>query len=171
MKYTHLPHVDLKGHYQFITFRTKESLDSYLKKLHALDVPVKQKRYLIDRYLDSGASGSLIDAATARKIIAYYRDKEGTDFELLAVSMMPNHVHVLLKQKTDLPKIIQTLKGGAAHIINTTLNRSGKVWSRDYFDKLIRDEKHFSLTYDYIRNNAQKAGLSDAAERFYGVYG
>jgi len=32
-KHRHLPHIDLVGHYQFITFRTFDSVDDFVKKL------------------------------------------------------------------------------------------------------------------------------------------
>jgi REP element-mobilizing transposase RayT len=169
--YRHLPHIDLKDHYQFITFRTKESLDGYMKKLYAMDLKPKHKYYLIDNYLDSSAGGRLMDTAVAEEIIGYYRAKSGTAFKLVAVCVMPNHVHVLLQQYTQLPEIVQILKGGAAHIVNKALKREGKVWSRDYFDRLIRDEKHFEVTYRYIQQNALKAELPDAQRRYYGIYG
>ena len=170
-KYTHLPHIDLKEHYQFITFRTKESLDPYMKKLYASTMTDKQKYYLIDKHLDTSGNGSLIDANMAGEIIDYYRSKSGDTFELISVCAMPNHVHVLLKQNEALPKIMQILKGGAAHIVNKKLSRNGAVWSRDYFDRVIRDEKHFEVTYAYIKNNPLKAGLGDSKLRYFGIYG
>jgi len=65
---------------------------------------------------------------------------------------------------------MRVLKGGAGHIINKTLGRKGAVWSRDYYDKAIRDEKHFWVVYQYIKYNAVKANLDDAQNRFYGRY-
>ena len=169
--YSHLPHLDLKEHYQFITFRTKESLDPYMKKLYASTMPDRQKYYLIDKYLDTSDYGCLIDGNTASEIIAYYRQKSGDGFELVNVCAMPNHLHVLLKQQEPLSKIMQILKGGAAHIVNKNLVGSGAVWSRDYFDRAIRDERHFEITYAYIRNNPLKARLDDSELRYYGIYG
>jgi len=29
----HLPHLDIENHYQFLTFRTRDSVDGYLTKL------------------------------------------------------------------------------------------------------------------------------------------
>ena len=33
-------------------------------------------------------------------------------------------------------------------------------WQRDYFDRLVRDEKHFANCVRYIRRNPEKAQLS-----------
>jgi len=35
----------------------------------------------------------------------------------------------------------------------------GNFWQRDYFDRLVRDEKHFANCVRYIRRNPEKAGL------------
>jgi hypothetical protein len=36
--------------------------------------------------------------------------------------------------------------------------KSGKFWADDYYDKAIRDEKHFRVVYTYIQNNPLKIG-------------
>ena len=43
--------------------------------------------------------------------------------------------------------------------INRLTNSTGALWQRDYFDRLVRDEKHFARCVRYIRNNAAKAHL------------
>ena len=83
---------------------------------------------------------------------------------------MPNHIHVLLKQNDNMTNVLRVLKGGAGHIVNKTLGRIGKVWSRDYYDRAIRNKEHFWTAYEYIKYNAVKANLSDVRERFYGLY-
>ena len=50
------------------------------------------------------------------------------------------------------------------------LGKTGVLWEKGYYDKGIHNEVQFRLTYDYIKNNALKAGLNDAERRFYGVY-
>ena len=36
---------------------------------------------------------------------------------------------------------------------------TGALWQRDYFDRLLRNEKHFARCVRYIRNNAAKVHL------------
>jgi REP-associated tyrosine transposase len=43
--------------------------------------------------------------------------------------------------------------------INRLIGDSGGLWQRDYFDRLVRHEKHFARCVRYIRNNAEKAHL------------
>jgi hypothetical protein len=45
--------------------------------------------------------------------------------------------------------------------INKHLHREGPLWQEDYFDRLIRDEEHFTNCARYIRRNPQKAGLKE----------
>ena len=167
-EYKHPSHINLIGHYQFITFRTKESLDSYLKKLYNSNEIEKIKQYKMDRYLDQSLNGTLLYGDVIGKIRDYYLGYDKNVFEIEALSIMPNHIHILLKQNDNMSNVMRVLKGGAGHIVNKMLERKGAVWSRDYYDKAIRDEKHFLKTYEYIKYNAVKVGLSDADDRFYG---
>lgn len=65
---------------------------------------------------------------------------------------------------------MQKIKGALAFQINKLLSRKGHFWEKSYFDKAIRDEGHFNTVYEYIKNNADKANLSDTDIRFYGIY-
>ncbi len=56
-----LPHIDLDGHYQFITFRTLDSVDSFLKKLALNDLPNNKKQLAIDQYLDQSCNGAYLN--------------------------------------------------------------------------------------------------------------
>jgi putative transposase len=64
-------------------------------------------------------------------------------------------------QNSDWPleKLIRSWKGFTARQINKLLERSGGFWQRDYFDRLVRDEKHFANCVRYIRHNPVKASL------------
>lgn len=92
-------------------------------------------------------------------------------YELIAFCIMPNHVHLLLKPLIALDKMMQKLKGGSAKLINESLGTMGRFWAADYYDKLIWDERHFSVVYAYIKNNPLLLGEAKASvPRFYGVY-
>ena len=66
-------------------------------------------------------------------------------------------------------KIVKYIKGRSAIEMNKKLNLKGQFWHRNYFDKLIRNEKHFNLVYEYIQNNPLKAHLKDA-KRVFSAY-
>ena len=103
-------------------------------------------------------------------MMTYLKTLEPDFYQLCAVSIMPNHVHLLIQQKQDIDSIMQKIKGAMAFQINKLLSRKGHFWEKTYFDKAIRDEKHFNITHEYIKNNAGKANLADKESRFYGIY-
>lgn len=82
---------------------------------------------------------------------------------------MPNHVHVLFRslQSQELNKIIRSWKGVSARKLNVYLQSSGKVWQEDYWDRLIRSQKHLSKTISYIKENPQKAHLGSEQYLYY----
>ncbi len=160
----------MKDHYQFVTFRTKESMDEYIKKIYGSSDSERLKQYKIDTYLDKSENGVFLNGQIVLDIQKYFQSYDKKMYELMALTIVPNHIHILFKQNDELKNIMRILKGGSTHIVNTLLDRKGQVWASDYFDKLIRNEEHFSLVYDYIKYNAIKAGLDDARERFYGLY-
>jgi hypothetical protein len=80
---------------------------------------------------------------------------------------MPNHVHVLIRMMhVPLATIVQSWKSYTAHEANKLLGRKGIFWMPDYFDRFIRDERHFKATVDYILQNPVKAGLVYAPEQW-----
>ena len=87
--------------------------------------------------------------------------------------IMPNHIHMLvtigcdalpdddeiLLQETlgeikhsNLEGIIGLLKSGVTREIHR-INNKIKVWQRSYFDHIIRNEKDYNETWDYIEAN------------------
>ena len=101
---------------------------------------------------------------------------------------MPNHVHILIKTYSchSLAKIIHSWKSYTAHEISKYLKemkllylRTGeppvlpgidfkvlekKIWQVEYWDRFIRDEKHFAQAVNYILENPVKAGLCKKVE-------
>ena len=43
--------------------------------------------------------------------------------------------------------------------LGLSVPREGHFWMREYWDRYIRDEKHFHNVVDYIQGNPVKAGL------------
>jgi len=165
-----LPHIDVIGYYQFVTFRTHDSIDDYLTRISNENISTSRKQYKADEYLDRSRKGAYLSGEVLRYLSNFFKEKDGELYELVAFSIMPNHVHLLFKQIEEIGQIVKRLKGGSSVAINRILNRSGALWEKGYFDKVIRDESHFEIVYNYIANNAVKAELSDAKERFYGIY-
>ena len=169
-KRTFLPHIDMIGYYQFVTFRTHDSLDDFITKIRNENINSREQEYKIDQYIDNSPKGCYLNGEVFDYLRDYFISKDKSFYDLIAFSIMPNHVHILFKQNIELPKIMKFLKGSTAFQINKILNRKGIFWESNYYDKVIRDENHFSTVYDYIKNNPLKAELPDYKERFYSVY-
>jgi REP element-mobilizing transposase RayT len=78
---------------------------------------------------------------------------------------MPNHVHVLMSpgEGESLSRIIAGWKRFSATRIHKANGTSGRLWQKDYFDRLIRDWDHFMNVACYIRRNPEKAKLADGS--------
>ena len=170
-KRTYLPHVDLEGYYQFLTFRTDDSVDAFLKKMYGDEnISAREKEYKIDEYLDNSSHGAYLNADVLDYLRDFFIKKDKELYDLVSFAIMPNHVHILFKQQKSLSKTMQILKGSSSIGINRLLDRKGKFWEANYYDRAIRSENHFSMVYDYIKNNPLKANLEDSKNRFYGIY-
>lgn len=74
---------------------------------------------------------------------------------------MPNHVHVLFRplDGNRIELIVKSWKGFSAREINRVYGTEGAVWQENYWDRLIRNERHFAKCDEYIQQNPIKAGL------------
>jgi putative transposase len=88
---------------------------------------------------------------------------------LITLVVMPNHVHAVLVQNPDysLEKLIRSWKTFTSRNINKLLVRSGSLWQRDYFDRLVRDETHLANCVRYVRRNPEKARLRNSEYILY----
>lgn len=170
-----LPHRDKEGLIQFITFRLGDSLpqeiiqqiESELKTIADKDKKVeKRKKY--EKWLDNGyGCCALANPVMAQVMQNALQHHDGDRYNLLAWSIMPNHVHVLIKANSSLSKIIQSWKSftGKWALANNKKYNLGipkdaeAFWMPEYFDRFIRDEDHFNNAIKYILENPKKANL------------
>ena len=101
----------------------------------------------------------ILDEQLGSQVVATLVHDDGSKYDLLAYCLMPDHVHVVLRPRMSLAAIVQTWKSVSARHINATLKRTGRVWQGDYFDRLLRDEREFQETIDYVLTNPEKRGL------------
>ncbi|MCH7883776.1 MAG: transposase, partial [Planctomycetes bacterium] len=134
-----LPHIQTPGRTYFVTFR--------LSKPSALS---DQERDIV-----LGA--------------CRHWDREKLD--LHAVVVMPDHVHLLLtpleqgpERWVTLGEIVHSIKRHAARKINELRGRTGPLWQDEYFERIIRNEKEYEETWNYIANNPIKNNLAKADE-------
>jgi REP element-mobilizing transposase RayT len=124
----------------------------------------------MERWLDAGHGSCALRQADCGGVVAEsLRHFDGERFALSAFAVMPNHVHVLFVPAPEytLEQIVKSWKTFSARKINSILQRSGALWQRDYFDRLIRDAKHFGNCVRYIRRNPVKANVEPAEGLIY----
>jgi REP-associated tyrosine transposase len=177
-----LPHWQQKGAVYFVTFRLGDAVPSRLLVqwegqrdawLRAHPTPwtsaVECEYHLrfsgaIERWLDAGYGACLLKRGDCAKIVAgalqYF---EGDRIAMISFVVMPNHVHALFVQNPEwtLERLIKGWKRFTSREINRHLEQSGSLWQRDYFDRLVRDEKHFANCVRYIRRNPERARLKE----------
>jgi REP element-mobilizing transposase RayT len=177
-----LPHWQQEGAVYFVTFRLADAIPHRLRtkwesereawlRVHPQPWSAEVEREYherfsgaMERWLDAGYGSCVLRrsdcAAVVAEALCHF---EGQRIVQIAWVVMPNHVHTLFVQNAAWPleKILLSWKGFTARRINALLGRIGNFWQRDYFDRLVRDEKHFASCIRYIRRNPVKAGLRD----------
>ncbi|MGH9504368.1 MAG: transposase [Terriglobales bacterium] len=63
-------------------------------------------------------------------------------------------------------EIMQGIKGASAHKINRLLSRTGQVWQRESFDRVLRLEESMHAKIEYIVQNPVRAGLVKIASDY-----
>ncbi|MCM8531273.1 MAG: transposase, partial [Lentisphaeraceae bacterium] len=113
----------------------------------------------------------------AQIVIDNWRHFDGDLYDIVAYTVMPNHVHILIKTFTNwsLSKVIHSWKSYSSHQILVLENdrraagapdKLNNFWQREYWDRFIRDEKHFHSAINYILNNPVNAGLVQDSKKW-----
>lgn len=130
----HLPHIEVAGATYFITFDTA----------FATELSARERQVVFDAFLRF--------------------DKEL--YELDAVVVMPDHPHALLRPlETDkgecvsLSYILWRIKGSTAREINKMRGSSGKLWTSERMDRVVRGPEEHKQKLEYIVRNPEDAKL------------
>ena len=181
-----LPHRNRNNLIQFVTFRLDDSLPlevqneikEELEKLTETKREVeKRKRY--EEWFDKGLGCcALANSEMAQVVFEALKYYDKDKYNLLAWSIMPNHVHVLIETKSDLRRVVHAWKSytGKWAFVNNEKHRLGiadnakKFWMPEHWDRFIRNYVHFENTLKYILDNPKNANLerSSAAYKFTG---
>ena len=142
----------------------------------------------MDLILDKIQDGPhfLKDSAIIDIMANELKKHDGTLYDLVAYSIMSNHVHLVidtgnqlvdindeleLHQKyVPLDKIMKQIKGASALYCNKYLHRTGQFWERESYDIYIRNEKMLNSVISYTLENPVKAGIVEKWENFQGNY-
>ena len=155
------------------------------------------RRQQIESWLDAGHGSCVLRHSEAAScVMDTWQHFDGVRYEFIAGVVMPNHCHVLIRvfEGAMLGKIVQSWKSYTGRRITKMMEecRAGArrsqerrsqeppskekhsqeghsrgIWMREYWDRFIRDEKHFANAIEYIHNNPVKAGLVKNAEDWY----
>jgi REP element-mobilizing transposase RayT len=174
-----LPHWEVAGRVHFVTVRCAGSLPSEaigrVREIHeALQAiapsspqfATLQQSYFrtCERYLDAGhgrcpfREGSVCEMVLAS--LAEFPERKR--WRVTDVTLMPNHVHLLLRPETGAEPLKRALRGWKWHVAkeaNRLLGTSGMFWQADWFDRWARTETEIGRMRAYIRQNPMKAGL------------
>jgi len=153
----------------------------------------EERRKRVDAWIDAGHGSCIMrEPSIARIVQNVFLFFDGLRYRLLAWVVMPNHVHVLFQPINgwSVAKIVASWKkftatricalrllsgdgslhSGKEREANREIGGSGinlkPVWHREYWDRFIRDSRHYDQTVGYIHHNPIKAGLAATAEEW-----
>ncbi|HNX01066.1 MAG TPA: transposase [Candidatus Cloacimonadota bacterium] len=182
-----LPHYQPKESTVFITFRLdvpcpaeyfhllkikKNEISNsiqHITKPQERNIMFQKKLFAIqdsffDKYEHSG--NFLLNRTCAQLMATEIHHHNKVLYDLYAYTIMPNHIHLLIKPLHDetgqfysLSKIMHLIKGRSSRFINLELKRSGKLWQDEYYDHYVRNETELNNIIRYIILNPFKAGF------------
>ncbi|MGJ3243430.1 MAG: transposase [Opitutales bacterium] len=176
----HLPHWERGLAWHAITIHCQGSLPAKaLEHLKAVQAGLKavaprseaayrerKKRFvMVEKYLDQSEG---FTPFTQPDVVARcwpaWKALEIDGWQVGLGVFMPNHVHALIRRQReptgmDLKTAIKRFKGRTARWGNQAIERVGRFWMEDWYDRWMRSDSEFRHTFGYIQNNPVKAGL------------
>ena len=152
-----LPHWTKIGSAYALTFRLADSLPVHvLAKLTQSD----DQDSLLDQAL---GECHLKDYAIATLVAETLKKFNNDRYRLMAWSIMPNHVHVVLQPAAgqSLAAINHSIKSWTAKEANKLLGRIGEFWQKESYDHLVRDQQDLISQIQYAYENPERAGMED----------
>ncbi len=105
----------------------------------------------------------------------------GSKYDLRAVTVMPDHVHLLVwplpldasspqtvaqRGFHALSEVLHGIKSYTANQIQKKWQWIGPVWQHESYDRIVRDEAEYEEKWNYIANNAVKKQLAERPEAY-----
>lgn len=84
----------------------------------------------------------------------------GTNFTLYAYCLMPNHVHLLIRECEDnLGEAVKRISSSYVFYYNRKYSRDGHLFKERFKSEPVNDMAYFTILLRYIHQNPIKAGL------------
>src|SRR5208282_2965094 len=180
----YVPHWEMEGATYSVTFRLGDSLPQALlgqleferkdnvktAQQMGRDLSEAERMRLDDIYrqfdqaLDAGYGAChLARPEVAEMVYNALRYFDGERYALVAACVMPNHVHAVFAplHEHGLADILHSWKSFTSKEANKLLGRTGQLWEREYFERLIRNASELERTVRYVVENPVKAGLKN----------
>lgn len=165
----YLPHFDIEGITQFITFSLANAIPDQLFKKWLLELAHlslaeqdQERKRRVESYLDRGEGDAWLKipelACMVEQSLHFFHLKR---YVLHSWVIMSNHVHFLISPIVGytLSSILHSLKSFTANQANEYLGITDSFWYPESYDRYIRDKQHYINTIRYIENNPTKVGL------------
>ena len=138
-----------KEGYYFITICTKDKI----KCLSSVGV-----RFHPDPNGNLYYTKNTIIGEQIEKTIIYLNEKYKSNMNILDYIIMPNHIHLIINitgkgGTLPLQQIIIELKTYTNRKYVQLINENKKLWQRNYYEHIIRNEKEYLRIKEYIINN------------------
>jgi REP element-mobilizing transposase RayT len=142
-----LPHWELDGSIYFITFNTYQNLE-----------------------LNPSAREIVLNCCL---FFDKSRNQKDQRYHTFAIVVMPNHVHWLMQplpksngEYWSLSSILHSVKSFSSKQIPKVINHTGILWHEERYDRIMRNEKEFWNTWQYIELNPVKANLATTPKEY-----
>lgn len=88
--------------------------------------------------------------------------------EIIAYCVMPTHIHLLLKQKSEngITKYMARVLNGYSRFFNTKHKRTGPLWSGRFKNVRVENDEQLLHLSRYIHLNPTSAGLIEKPEKW-----
>jgi REP element-mobilizing transposase RayT len=158
---------------QHVTFHLidslpKKTVERLMAELEGLD-PDRQeieKRRRLDALIDAGHGACWLRRPDCARIVQdALLHFDGERYRMIAWVVMPNHVHALFQtiNNWSMDAVVGSWKTFTANAIGRIVRQPDapvpRIWHPEFWDRYIRDGKHFDSALAYIHDNPVKAGL------------
>ena len=165
-----LPHLYKDGCTYFVTFCLADAVPDRMKRRRKIE-DADDPSIIAEHFdLEPSVGSRILEQKNLASIVeGAMLHFQGERYALSGWCVMPNHVHAVVTPYADysLSQILHSWKSYSAHQINKTLGRNGKIWEKESFDHLVRNEKAFEAFVVYTEANPVVAGLCDKPEDWY----